>query len=258
MAAKRFFTTLITALSFQLQAQQTLYKVQWDDYSSFSISGGTIESGAWRVANDSCAFTSAVFALSEHTISGIDVDLIAMVDGKMSADEKIYGTYFVNGNIMKMFEANGSQFVGDYKRTDHIAAKAGQRIMVKLALVSSSKDRSWLINNEDIKVSVTESESKKVATVYNGRTIKVAWNYEATTDCNYFIVERSQNGHDFNQIALVKAEPNNRNNFQLIDNGMVRGVNYYRVKVKKFKGDVIQLGNISMLNTLDELSEAHN
>lgn len=258
MAAKRFFTALITILSIQLHAQQTLYRVQWDDYSSFSISGGAIESGAWRVANDSCIFTSAVFAIDQHIVSGVDVDLTAMVDGKMSADEKIYGTYFVNGNIMKMFEANGSQFVGDYRRTDYIAAKPGQRIMIKLAMVSGSKDRSWLINSEDIKVNVTESESKKVATVYNGRTIKVAWNFEPTNDCNYFIVERSQNGHDFSQIGLVKAEQSNRNTFQLIDNAVISGVNYYRVKIKKFKGDIIQVGNISMLNTQDELSEAHN
>jgi hypothetical protein len=258
MAAKRFLTALIVTLSLQLNAQQTLYKVQWDDFSSFSISGGTIESGAWRVANDSCTFTSAVFALDEDVVSGIDVNLTAMVDGKMSADEKIYGTYFVNGNIVKMFEANGSQFVGDYKRTDHISAKPKQRVMVKISMVSGSKDKSWVINSEDINISVTESSSKKVATVYNGRTVKIVWNFDANNDCNYFIVERSKNGHDFAQIGLVKAEQNNRNSFQLIDNGMASGVNYYRVKIKNFKGEAFQLGNISMLNTQDDLTEARN
>lgn len=256
MKVNRFLTATLLTFSIQLQAQETLYKVQWDDYSSFSITGGAIESGAWRVTNDSCVYTSAVFALDEHIISGVDIDLTAMVDGKMTDNEKIYGTYYLNGNVMKMFEANGSQFTGDYKRLDHLSAKPGQRVMIKIALVSGSKDKSWIINSEDIKINVTESESKKVATIYNGRTIKVAWNYEVNDHCNYFIVERSQNGHDFSQVGLIKAEKNNRNTFQLIDNGMIAGVNYYRVKIKKFSGDAVQIGNVSMLNTQDDLSEA--
>lgn len=256
MSTKSILTAIVAFLSLQLNAQQTLYKIDWDDQSTFRNSCGLMEAGAWRVSGDSCEYTSSAFVISEIAGGAIDIDLRAMVDGKLTAQEKIYGNYYVNDALVKSFSANGSQFVGDYKRMDRVEVKNGQHVVIKIALVSTSNDRGWIISSDDIKVIASKTEAKQVATFYNGRITKVIWNYETGKDCNYFIVERSSNGQDYAQIALVKAEPGNNNPYQLIDNGMSAGVNYYRIKLTKFGSEPVQIGNVAALNIIDNLSEA--
>jgi hypothetical protein len=254
MSAKNILAIALLSVCVQLNAQEVLFKADWNDYSSFKNSGGEIENQYWIVANDSCLFTGAVFIITEPGTESVEVNLTAATAGNFSSEEKIYGFYYVNEELKKTFTASGNQFEGDYRRMDLLPVKAGANVVLKIAVVSTGKEKKWMIKSGDINVTTIVNEIKPVHAEFNGRTVRVNWNYETEKDCNYFIVERSKNGQDFTQVAFVKAD--DANAYQIIDHAMIPGVNYYRIKLKKFGESEMQIGNVSMLNTVNDLSEA--
>jgi Secretion system C-terminal sorting domain len=60
----------------------------------------------------------------------------------------------------------------------------------------------------------------------------LTWNTSAETDNEYFVIERSENAKDFQEIGKTKGNGNSveTNNYYFLDNKYVEGVNYYRLK----------------------------
>lgn len=69
-------------------------------------------------------------------------------------------------------------------------------------------------------------------------TIELRWETASETNNDYFIVERSQNGSDFQKIDTVKGAGNSSlyKTYYVIDNKPNDGINYYRLTQVDFDG----------------------
>jgi len=69
--------------------------------------------------------------------------------------------------------------------------------------------------------------------------INISWSTLVEVNNDYFIIERSNNGYDFEPIGSISGAGNTTSlqNYNLIDQTPTSGVNYYRLKQFDFNGD---------------------
>ena len=86
--------------------------------------------------------------------------------------------------------------------------------------------------------------------------VDVVWSTESERDNDYFIVERSSNGIDFEEIATADAVGNStyETKYYAIDEEPYIGVNYYRIKQVDVNGDF----NYSELRTVNILDSYYD
>ncbi len=65
-----------------------------------------------------------------------------------------------------------------------------------------------------------------------GNAVKISWSTQQETNSSYFVVERSADGRNWNNIATVNAAGNSsiRMDYSIYDNAPMKGINYYRLK----------------------------
>ena len=70
--------------------------------------------------------------------------------------------------------------------------------------------------------------------------VKVSWQTASEIENDYFIVERSENGQDFSEIARIDGAGNSSNtiNYFTMDTDFNKTVLYYRLKLISFNGEV--------------------
>ena len=63
--------------------------------------------------------------------------------------------------------------------------------------------------------------------------VKISWSTEQEINSSYFVVERSADGRNWNNIATVNAAGNSsiRMDYSIYDNAPMKGINYYRLKL---------------------------
>lgn len=240
---------LAVILSSASPAQNTLYTNNWNDPSSFNISGGYIISNAWEVHNDSAVFTTTVFTIPKHK-TNFDVELNADAVGKMTSDDKVYCFVYIDDIAGDSFILNGNN-PENLRRIQNIKAYSEARIYIKVCVVSSGTDRSWVIKTGNLVAALPLNTDNPVTANYNGRVVQLNWNCITTDDSNYFIVERSADNTIFYQVGLVKASDNNT--FSIIDHETKAGTNFYRVKLKTFHNKMLSVGNTVTINADAEL-----
>ena len=67
--------------------------------------------------------------------------------------------------------------------------------------------------------------------VSQNKTIALNWQTASALNVIEYVVERSVDGVDFNQVGTVKALGNGSNNYQFTDKSPLNGVNYYRLQI---------------------------
>ncbi len=73
---------------------------------------------------------------------------------------------------------------------------------------------------------------------YNNRTVDISWITASETNSDYFAIERSNNGIDFEELKKVKAAGNSNTtkNYGETDNSPLPGLSYYRIKYFNLDG----------------------
>lgn len=87
------------------------------------------------------------------------------------------------------------------------------------------------VNFGNIITPVTLAEFKGYAR--QDKTTQLQWKTVTEINSDYFVVERSTDGANFTQVAIVNAQDNSNTiiNYQMIDNFPNDGINYYRLKM---------------------------
>jgi len=75
--------------------------------------------------------------------------------------------------------------------------------------------------------------------IFNGKTTDISWQTEVETNNNYFTIERSNDGVNFNMLGIVASKALNGNStgalsYTLSDSNKVPGIYYYRLKQTNF------------------------
>ncbi|MDQ3191196.1 MAG: PKD domain-containing protein [Bacteroidota bacterium] len=73
---------------------------------------------------------------------------------------------------------------------------------------------------------------------YNGRNVDLKWSTASETNNEFFTIERSKDGKDFEQIGVVKGAGNSNRilNYETVDSNPYDGLSYYRLKQTDFDG----------------------
>jgi hypothetical protein len=88
------------------------------------------------------------------------------------------------------------------------------------------------------------------------KDVKVSWQTASEIDNDYFIVERSENGNDFSEIARIDGAGNSSHtiNYFTIDTDFKKTVLYYRLKLISFNGEVTysDIASVDMSQTQNQ------
>src|SRR5204863_239315 len=93
----------------------------------------------------------------------------------------------------------------------------------------------------------TEFEARYVAAPNcNNETVRLKWTTASELNNDYFTLERSGNGIDFNGLGRITGAGNNNNyqDYYFEDISPLRGINYYRLSQTDFDGRHEQLSTI--------------
>ncbi|MBC8047672.1 MAG: T9SS type A sorting domain-containing protein [Fimbriimonadaceae bacterium] len=89
----------------------------------------------------------------------------------------------------------------------------------------------------------------------NDNSVNLEWGTASGSEYDYFIIERSNDGTQFNSIITVDAlsENNNQVNYSVNDENPISGINYYRLKQVNLTGE-ISYSKIISVNTFSNTS----
>jgi hypothetical protein len=82
----------------------------------------------------------------------------------------------------------------------------------------------------------------------NGNSVLCAWQTVSETNNNYFTVERSLNGKDFEAVGTVKGTGNSTSeiNYSFEDKNSTTGISYYRLRQTDFDGSSTFSNSVSV------------
>ena len=89
--------------------------------------------------------------------------------------------------------------------------------------------------------------------IYNGKNaVDLNWQTATETDNNFFTIERSANGLDFEEVAEINGAGNSTHilNYSTKDNSPLAGISYYRLKQTDYNGKY-EYSQIVSINTFD-------
>lgn len=86
--------------------------------------------------------------------------------------------------------------------------------------------------------------------------VKIDWITQSEINNDYFTIERSLDGVNYEEIATVKGAGNSSslNNYTIVDEQPIEGVNYYRLKQTDFNGNY-EYFNAVAVNNRDRIDE---
>ena len=92
-----------------------------------------------------------------------------------------------------------------------------------------------------------------------GTVVKVSWITETEINNDYFTVERSKDGYNYEVVDVIKSKNGNSNvmlNYGLIDRNPIKGVSYYRLKQTDYDGkfEYFKAVAVNVTQTYDDVT----
>jgi hypothetical protein len=105
----------------------------------------------------------------------------------------------------------------------------------------------WTFTGNNIIILPVEFLDLKAELINN--FVKISWTTDSEINSDYFIVERSKDGINFETVSTVQGAANtsSRNSYSVNDNNPYEGVTYYRIKQYDFDG-YFKYSNIVAVN----------
>ncbi len=113
--------------------------------------------------------------------------------------------------------------------------------------VTILNDLSANIQTEIVEPLILPVELTNFSATSNDKTIRLDWNTSSETNNDFFEIQRSSNGLNFEKIGIIDGAGNSldANNYIFLDKGPIEGINYYRLKQQDFEGSYIYTQIIS-------------
>ena len=135
---------------------------------------------------------------------------------------------------------------GTGKYGDHVVKKMGGASAV-MTSVSGSQDLfiSFYSTMSMLPVSLTSLEAEAI----ENKAVEVNWETKSEINNDYFTVERSLNGMDFEEVNTVpgKGTSNAISTYEIVDDAPFAGQSYYRLKQTDFDGTQKTYGSVSVM-----------
>lgn len=223
------------------------YMLNWSDPSTYTVTCGSVNPGGWSVKGTTCSYFSPV--LSVGGVPGDRdriVDIIARINqsGNLDGNDTAFVYYYINGSVSytDIFLGGGAPAVFTSSRTLTIPASKTFQISIKLK--NDKSNELWQIKDGDVNACVhvftplPVSFNSFAAEVINENTVRINWSTASETNNDYFTIERSKDGKQFEELPRVKGSGNSSTikSYSLKDSHPYSGTSYYRLKQTDFNG----------------------
>ena len=260
---KKFFASILLMLLFAggINAQQCsqVYTFNINDKSSYSTSCGYQDGNDWKVVKNSCYFYTPL-----TTVGGkpgdpkkvVDIRIRMSNSGNLDENDFAWIFYYINGKAHSTKTLKGSEVEENFKYRDSIVVPAGGTFKLRIAFVCDEQDEFWKIANGDLTTCIrgkgevlTEVEPEemvgKITFVKEREIVKLVWNSPSGPMGNYFQIERSKDGKQYEFAGYVKDNRSGTaySQYSFIDGGCYRPKTWYRITQVDLQGNSQPYGN---------------
>jgi hypothetical protein len=236
---------LLTGTGSNAQEFRKTYIFNTADKSTYTTSCGALEPQGWAVIRNSCNFYTPVTGVGGNSGEPdriVDLKLRLGNSGNLDAKDFAWLFYYVNGKMVLTRTFKGDGTPQNFEFSDTLAVPAGGNYKIRVALVCDESDEYWRMMNGDLTANVrvpgevaTEPAFQPLShdpglVVTRERNIAtLSWSAPPDPDANYFIIEKSRNGEEFEFAAYLRNDNNNMTKYSYIDHALFSPETWYRV-----------------------------
>lgn len=260
----KILTAFLVVLSlFETQARiSDNYQLDLSDPSTFSYGEecSEINPAQWKVSNDSCFLQTCPINIT--TAGNFVISIKINLSGNMESNDNVYIQYSFNGEGF----TNDTIFNGDISAavfiyTDTINLTPGQIFEIKIIAETDTNNEFWQI--KDGNISFGQAEPVPVCLLYfnaeftDEQSVYLEWATASEYDADYYVIERSADGCNFDPIVRIECNNDNNNNeiilkrnnfYSYTDISPLPGCSYYRLKQVDKNGEYTYFSMVSVEN----------
>ena len=221
-----------------------VYNFNINDKASYSTSCGYQDGSSWKVVKNSCNFYTTLTNVGGETGGAkktLDISLRLGNSGNMDEKDFAWIFYYINGKAQatKTIKGNDVNMFLDFK--DSVVVPAGGTFKLRIAFVCDEQDEFWKITNGDLTTCVRAVAGEPVVSgpVITGKIsflkerdiVKVMWYAPSSAGGNYFRLDRSRNGIDFEFAGVIKEKEieGSMEQYSFIDNSSYKPETWYKI-----------------------------
>lgn len=226
---------------------QDIYVLRFSDTTTFSVTCGIVDS-QWTVRNNSCFLNSTVAIVPGDSLVDPPKQLTISVkinhSGNVECDDVAIIQHSVNNASWvtdTTIQGCSSNSVTTVNKTVTLACQNAIRLRVNL--ITNQDNEFWQVKEAKITVNSgggplpIELISFSATATVNGY-VELLWSTAAEINNDFYTIERSQNGLEFEIAGQVKGSGTSTKvlNYNFIDDNPLPGISYYRLKQTDFDG----------------------
>ena len=241
------------------QDYSAMYRLDLNDASSYSFSCGSAVNNEWTVSRNSCNLYTPVLTAGElqlYQLRDIDVNIRLTTSGNLEDNDFAWIFYYIDEKPAGSKTIKGSDYGAEVTFKDVIKVPARSKYHIRVALVCDDDDEFWKLSSGDLFIGQKLAEGEEViedpqATnkVYAKKDrgiVRLHWNDKFNGDEQYYQIERSADGVQFQFAGFVKrnnaAGETIRNTF--IDSAPFQPASFYRVTKIQAQGKQENFGEV--------------
>ncbi len=252
-------STLLVLQSLIIQAQDCgqVYSFNINDKTSYSISCGVQDQSDWVVRKNSCNFYSPLSAVSGKAGDAdrlVDINIRLRSSGNLDDNDFAWIFYYINGKTEVTKTIKGSEMEELLSLRDSILVPAGGNFKIRVAFVCDGNDEFWKLSNGDLTTCIRKVPGEtiadaapvtgKISVLHERNIVKLSWNAPSGPNGNYFVIERSKNGTQFEFAGYVKDNKgaDTISKYSFIDSGSFQPETWYRISQVDMSGKSAYFG----------------
>ena len=259
MKSNIILSLLLISSSAIAQDYSAMYRLDLNDASSYSFSCGKAGNKEWMVSRNSCNLYTPVLTageLSQYKLRDIDVNIRLTTSGNLEENDFAWIFYYIDEKPAGSKTIKGSAHGKEIVFKDVIKVPARSKYRIRVALVCDDDDEFWKLSSGDLFIGQKLAEGEEViedpqATnkVYAKKDrgiVRLHWNDKFNGDEQYYQIERSADGVQFQFAGFVKRTvaygETARHSF--IDSAPFQPASFYRITKIQAQGKQENFGEV--------------
>ncbi len=264
---KNIFKVALLVLVFShwgnAQECSQVYNFNINDKTSYSTSCGYQDGSSWKVVKNSCNFYTPLVNVggkSGDEPKWIDIRIRLGNSGNMDDRDFAWIFYYINGKAQATKTIKGGDVDQFLDFRDSISVPPGSSFKLRIAFDCDEQDEYWKLTNGDLTTCVraVAGESAITGPVATGKItfvkeraiVKLMWYANSAPSGNYFRIERSKNGVDYEFAGYVKdkMDISSFEQYSYIDGGCYKPQTWYRISQIDLQGNSTPFGKPTLVN----------
>ncbi len=253
----KFIIALFLLHSFNIVFSQNLqYRLNFSNPATYEADESccAVNPAQWEVKNDSCYLNTSLLTINAS--GEIPIALRINLSGNLENEDKAYIQYNIDESgyaTDTIILGAGLAAVFDY--VDTLSLEKDQTLNIKIVGITNHITEKWQVKDGDISI-FEASDPLPISLLnfnvdYKKPDVKIEWQTATEINNDYFLVLRSVNGYDFEEISQVKGSGNSTKvqTYSITDYDRPKDNTtlYYRLKQVDFNGESESF-NIVVLN----------